>query len=425
MKRKLALLLAVLCVMGLLLAGCKSGGGEPSAPTVKAATADGIKELPVVRVLADLCQSDLTATALTDLLYSTPGYGQEFMISVETLPDFWTDEQQREAALMGLKTEILAGKGPDVFLCENPIMENGNRGSAVFEFPRQAMENRLLLPLDEYIEKAQFMEWDRLAPRIMEAGKNREGRQILPLTFGFHVMGFNKENFTLEAELPMTYDEMLESPDPMARYTGGFRLGVRSVFGQIEDYERDELLVSEEEIVRRIEQQRGLKEEFPQFSLEDPVHERSTLGSYNLGGTAKMGLGGGDYWLLPRYNRDGGITATIGAFAAINRSTALPEQSFRVLETLFTSNGQSSELLRGLNGQPVHMGVPCAGWTNTEGNQSQFSALLEQVNAAVFRTPVEQEFDRLTAEVNAAGDGDIADVVHKHYMTMQMMLAES
>nr|WP_290462924.1 hypothetical protein [Acutalibacter muris] len=277
-RKHIAVLLAIVLLCALFT-GCKSGGEESSATTMKAATKEGVKELPVVTVLVDLCQSDLTATAVSDLLNSTPGYGEEFMIATETLPDFWTSGQRREAALTQLKTEILAGKGPEVFLCENPIMENGNMGGAVFEFPRQARDSHLLLPLDQYIEESERLEWDRLAPQIMEAGKNDEGQQILPLTFGFDVMGFSKENFTLEAELPMTSDEMLESSDPMVRYTGRFRTGVRSVFGQI--------------------------------------------------------------------------------------------------------------------------------------------------NAAVFHTPVEQEFDRLTREVNAAEEGEIEDIVHEHYMKMQMMLAES
>ena len=100
-----------------------------------------------------------------------------------------------------------------------------------------------------------------------------------------------------------------------------FRMGVRSVFGQIEDYERDELLVPEEEIAARIEKFSGLDEEFPQFQLSDPINQRSILGNYAMGGTAKTGLGGGDYWLVPRYNVEGGITATVGACAAINRNT--------------------------------------------------------------------------------------------------------
>lgn len=362
-RKHIAVLLAIVLLCALFT-GCKSGGEESSATTMKAATKEGVKELPVVTVLVDLCQSDLTATAVSDLLNSTPGYGEEFMIASETLPDFWTSGQRREAALTQLKTEILAGK-------------------------------------------------------------NDEGQQILPLTFGFDVMGFSKEKFTLEAELPMTSDEMLESSDPMVRYAGRFRTGVRSVFGQIEDYERDELLVSEEEIAARIEQFSGLDEEFPQFQLDDPINQRSILGNYAMGGTAKIGLGGGDYWLVPRYNVEGGITATVGAFAAINRNTKLPGESFKVVENLLTSNGQNSEVLKQLNGQPVHMGVPCAGWTNTEENYSQFSALLGQINAAVFHTPVEQEFDRLTREVNAAEEGEIEDIVHEHYMKMQMMLAES
>ena len=126
MKKIIAILLTIVSM--LTLPACQSGGQESSAPTMKAATDEGVKELPVVTVLVDLCKSDLTTTAVSDLLNSAPGYGEEFMIATETLPDFWTSDEQRQAALTQLKTEILAGKGPDVFLCENPIMENGNVG---------------------------------------------------------------------------------------------------------------------------------------------------------------------------------------------------------------------------------------------------------------------------------------------------------
>ncbi len=255
MKKSIALILTIVCLLCTAFTACKTK--DESITTMKAVTEDGIKELPTVTVLVDMSQSNLSANAVGDLVNSTPGYGSEFMIITETVPNIWTDEQQqqRDAALTRVRTEIFADNGPDIFLCENPIMQNSNRGSAVFQFPRQAMDNRLFLPLDEYIESAERMEWEKLTPNIMEAGKNDEGQQILPLTYGFDVMAFNKEKFTLEAEQPMTFDEMFESPDPMVRYTCGLRI-LRTIFGQIEDYEHDEMLISEEDIVSRIEQGR-------------------------------------------------------------------------------------------------------------------------------------------------------------------------
>ncbi len=424
MKKAVIGLLTVVCVLCYVLTACK-GNGEP-VPTMKAVTDEGIKELPMVTVLVDMSQSNLTPNAVSDLLNTTPGYGSEFMIITETIPDIWTGEQQRDTALTRVRTEILAGGGPDILLCENPIMENGNRGSAVFQFPRQAMDSHVLLPLEGYIEESERMDWDKLAPRIMEAGKNSEGQQILPLTYGFHIMTFNKDKFTLETELPMTFDEMLESPDRMVQYTSSCRW-MRSIFGQIEDYEHDEMLIPEEEIVKRIEEMQGLsREDFSEFYVEDPLHDRGTVGNYSIGGYSPMSCGGGiDYWLVPSYNTEGGITATIGAFAAINRNTKQPENSFRVVETIFTAQGQNSDMLKQLNGQPVHMDIPCAGWSSSEWNESQYAALMEQINAVVFRTPVEHEFESLMDDINADSGKGLDEIVHEHYVKMQMMLAES
>lgn len=402
MKRKIALLLTAICLMAFTLSACKSGGdssrSDPDTQNSETVSKEEPKEVPTVTVLVDLNQSDLTTTAVSDLLSTIPGYGTEFILLTETVPGIWEqDGQVRDAALTRVRTEILAGKGPDVFLIESPAAYLGNRGGSVFQFPKKAMENHLLLPLDGYIEKSERMDWDKLLPRVMEAGKNEEGQQILPMNFGFAVKAFDKGQFTLVAELPMTCDEMLESSDPMVLYTGVSRV-FRTAFGEIEDNDKDEMLISEEDILSKYELPEGLEDEldFPEFYVEDPINQRGIVANYDLGGHAPMALEGGkDYWLLPYYNADGGITATVNSYAAINCNTQYPELSFRVLEAVFSLNGQKSGLLQQLDGQPVHMDVPCPGWTQSEWNDSQYRALLDQINAVVFRTPVEQELDSM------------------------------
>lgn len=435
----IALLLAA-ALLCAVFSACQSGGeSSRTGPDIQSAeasdTAGGDEssataiELPRVTVLVDLEQSDLTTTAVSDLLSTTPGYGTEFMLLTETVPDIWEqDGQARDAALTRVRTEILAGKGPDLFLIESPAPYLGSRGGSVFQFPKKAMDNHLLLPLDGYIEDSERIEWDKLVPQVMEAGKNDEGQQILPMNFGFDVKAFDKGQFTLEAQLPMTCGEMLESSDPMVQYTGVSRM-FRTVFGEIEDNDKDEMLISEEYMLSMYElpQGMGTQLDFPEFYVEDPINERGTVANYSLGGHAPMSLEGGkDYWLLPYYNVEGGITAAINSYAAVNRNTPHPDLSFRVLETIFSLGGQNSDLLKQLDGQPVHMDVPCPGWSSSQWNDSQYEALLGQINAVVFRTPVEQEMDSLVDDLRAAESGeDWPGIVHEHYMKMQMMLGES
>ena len=85
---------------------------------------------------------------------------------------------ERDAYMTALRTEIMAGKGPDVFVTlsgygshwDDASLSKLCREDSLFQFPKQAMERNMFLPLDDYIEKARFMEWDKLTTIIMETG---------------------------------------------------------------------------------------------------------------------------------------------------------------------------------------------------------------------------------------------------------------
>ena len=50
------------------------------------------------------------------------------------------------------------------------------------------MKNHLSLPLDNYIENAKYMGWDKFLPVVMDAGRNDEGQQIIPLCCFFEAV---------------------------------------------------------------------------------------------------------------------------------------------------------------------------------------------------------------------------------------------
>ena len=83
------------------------------------------------------------------------------------------------------------------------------------------MDNRIFLPLDEYIADSDSLEWDNQLPNIMAAGKNEEGQQLLPFSYSFTVAAFDREQYNISEDLPMTWNEMLESTDPLVQYAAG------------------------------------------------------------------------------------------------------------------------------------------------------------------------------------------------------------
>ena len=432
MKRKLAILLALIC----LLPACKSGVEAPDSSNT--GEAPGQKEVPVINVEVDI--NALGKDWVFQTLQSIPGFGTEFTVLTETVPG---GGQDRDMLLTRVKTEIMAGKGPDVFL-----LSNEDRGDIeyLFPFPQKAMKNHLLLPLDSYIEDAEYMEWDKLLPVVMEAGRNEEGQQILPLTFTFKVNGVNTEYYTMDADMPMTWEESLACDDKWVRYNAGLG-SLSDNFGDYISLEDDTMRISEEDIVDWYRKRKEVdlaarRGEFPEFTeysdsfgyhVPKGINDEKFETAMNIGSFAMNfdhdPLGGEEnYWLAPAYNTDGGITATIDTFTAINRNTEHPDLSFRVLDYLLAYNTQRGPLYTNLYGMPVHMDVgidgDCGpGWSMNDWNRDQYLGLRDQINAARFRTPVDGEMEEIFADYEAAGD--LEGSVHKHYVTALMMLAES
>lgn len=94
-------------------------------------------------------------------------YGGPEEMEVDYIPKEGAD---RESMIKHLKTELMSGSGPDLFIVD-AFDGNFYNEKPMFPIPEQMIERRVFLPLDEYIEKAQFAQWDRLTPKVMEAGR--------------------------------------------------------------------------------------------------------------------------------------------------------------------------------------------------------------------------------------------------------------
>lgn len=155
------------------------------------------QEMPLVTILIDQGVSVETSN-FRKFLETVPGNDQEFHVEIDVLPPDIGDGQ-RDQRMQRVRTEVMAGKGPDIFICDgyNTIITDfrevgGEMGNgSLFGFPTQAMKNRLFLPLDSYMENAQFMEFDQMNPMVMAAGRNEEGQQLLPMTFDYWAAGLH------------------------------------------------------------------------------------------------------------------------------------------------------------------------------------------------------------------------------------------
>lgn len=432
MKKCLVLFLSLL-LMIVLVSGCKSDSQSPLTICID------IKDLIVIGSRAEIASVQLNAESNAAELFRRTiiDHNGPEDVEFEFIP---ATGQEREAVISRIRTEIISGKGPDVFIVN---CANDAQTDALFQSPGAIMALNLFLPLDNYIEKAQYMEWDKFNQVVMAAGKNETGQQLLPLSYTFPVSVCKKQDIPISLSKDMTLYDMLDSESEAAAFalTNSFYRHAWSdyAFGFVADYAKGELLFTEEDLVRW-------------ENAQQKWHERSVSGEFeNAPSHYSMSMNVGfdlhemhtseffqniskddELTFVPMYNTQGGVTATVLSFAGINRNTKRADDAFRVLDALLDrSIQQYSEIfttLTNLRGIPVHQELmqedyPVAGWYMNDNLYQEFCNVRNQITVAKFRTVFENELFNLDTECFRGTD--IEQAVAKAYTTMKMIIAES
>lgn len=436
-----------LCTMFLLLAcfwlaACQTGSREPSAggssqprpeKSEAASRVEATPEKPVeITVLLDYYYDSAGEGAskeAKELFGGIPGYGEAFTVKIQRLP-FLDNIEGRNGQIEQLRMEMMQDKGPDIVITRNYSTVPGVQMdfSALFPIPQSAMKQRLFLPLDGYIANAQYMEWDKLLPKVMEAGKDGEGRQVLlPLVYSFRASLFESESGMDQQAFPMTRGQMLESEDPYIKgiASDGWCVFADALCGLV-DYETEELNFTQQEL---LDLAKRLKTAREQGAIDCPGLVESGI-EFGVPYRQIGGKESPDYVLIPSYHQEGGVTAYISVYAAINRSTQHPDQCFAILDWLLSKESQRTAGWNDL-GLPVHInlglhGESVRGWYLSDWNFAQFVSARDQIDKAVFRGPLYTEMLDLNDKVlRAESDAELEKLVHDSYARMRMILAES
>lgn len=439
MKRALAVLLTLALALPLCLSGC---GEKAAAP---------------LRICVDVGGPNASAN-FDNLLKTIADYGGPKDVEVEYVPQEGGD---RESVIKHLKTELMSGAGPDLFIVETYGGGRTMYNKPMFPIPEQMIERRVFLPLDEYIENAQFAKWDRLTPKVMEAGKGSEGQILVPLAYTLPLSCYRTEDYQHDISPEHTWQEMLDDDSGMLRQAGCFyRMGaglkdsgVSGIFTGLADYKEEELLFTQEELLEAVEQKLGLTED---DAGELPPCCQCQL-SLNLTPTCYSGANAGEVLypkdpmtIVPQYNREGGITAKVSAFAAINRNSKRPEEAFFVLDYLLgreamghsafylSLTGESGAMVMDLDmgrGELSFQQYP----NMAEENMAQIDKIRESVTSVGFANALDEQIR--VAYIDAQnvlfleGSGlstcspgareEIEDIVREAYRVMDMELKES
>ena len=334
--KKLALLLTVCLLAWSALAGCQTQETpQPPEPSGYEASASSTAQEgdPVVLCIEDSFEQD--AYELENYLKAT---GVETEYEFLVLPN---NTEDRETELTRLRTEIMAGEGPDAFILDatvpGTVTDSGEPLEALFPNVEKSMYSHLFLDLEDMAQSSEIIDLESCNQTVMDVGVTGEGRFLLPLTYTFSGLILDPSILSDPAYVFTTLDELLQSDEEALKGImawGTFRL-FPDCLGLLADYTDQNLLVTQDSLQQAIEQADAFS------AFQDETYSQSPAlyqGGRTIGANHLMSLAREEteYAVLPIPNPQGGVTAAVTFYAAINANAAYPQEAFDFIELLYS-----------------------------------------------------------------------------------------
>lgn len=387
-------------------------------------------------------------SAITKMLDDVKAQGGPENVTVEIIEG---RGEEREGALTRLRAELMAGAGPDVFLVSQKQYTNSN----LFKFVEKKMEDSIFLSLDAYIEKAEFMDTSRMQPAVLNGGKNTKGQQMLiPLRYTFPATIFPAAEVELDLSRAYTLENMIDGSNPVltAALASWWDeedtfTGLSSVLGRKTDYKKETLTVSQDEFRDIVHQLLDFNAKTDENSLEDIKNgiAQTDLWLYQLALSDKK-WGRQPVTFIPLYNHQGGVTAKIRDFIAVNGNSKNPAGAFWLVDYITAEEQfQSSELHMYLNshGLPIYdelmqeaTMLPYHKDNEAQKDPSNYiyfenqdwqalTSARDKIDSADFPSELDVELDLLFYRLEEADSSEQDKIIDDCYKKMMMLIGES
>ncbi len=271
-------------------------------------------------------------------------------IEFESLPDdFNSGYADYKSAVTRLRSEIMAGKGPDVFILSTwdtgfHYDDAGNfldRKEPLFPDVQDAMRNRIFLDLDEYLAKSEIVNMDDHRSIIMDAGKLDGNQMVMPLLFEFEMQLLDRNQLETPDFTYTDFESYVSAADSLVHGTMGDGFNwFHQVLTDYIDYENEKLNITPDELAHNLELSWNILKKKADAWVP---YEPEGLTFFTFDDYFFYAWKNSEGQAVPVYipNVEGGITAMVNTYAAINANTEHPEEAFKVIELFFSENLQT------------------------------------------------------------------------------------
>ena len=240
-----------------------------------------------------------------------------------------SDKVAAEIKIQELRTEIMAGKGPDLFIMESnePYFYDTDYHGEIhmlFPNPEKAMYSDIFLPLDDYLKDAEFIQTQYCNQAVLKAGQTEEGQLLLPIIYEYMVCVFPDYESEGLTKFPDSWEEIVSSKSMQAALRSQTYKGLPQAFGKLADFKDETILVSEDDLVKEVKRACSFQKTWNDVKAFQ-------VDIYDF--LSALGISNKIQSFYPIPNVDGGVTACISVYAGINQNTQVSEEAFSLLDT--------------------------------------------------------------------------------------------
>ena len=363
-------------------------------------------------------------------------------VEVEFIEGYTSD---REGQLTRLRAELMAGEGPDLFVARN------SGTTDLFLFPEKKMEDGIFLALDKYMDRAQFMEPDKMIAPVFDAGKSKDGRRfLLPMTYSISAAALRSSQLDFDPYEPRPVSDLLEGEGSLSGVLSfwveeetGAMWGIYQAMGQLADYEKEAPAFTKEELSGFFAEllEYGQRLEGGELTVPDGIHMENPADLDSK--LAKLGWAREPAALMPMPDRDGGVTARVGFFMGVNANSKNPAGAFCAADFLLghdymrdsdlhmymrnSTNPIYADLMGPGQELPYVRSGPAELFDSISGEHwEDFQKMTGMITGAEFPTRLDGLLDQAYHDYCLAEDGAARDkVVDEAYSQARMLLGEA
>lgn len=375
--------------IGLLLAGMNGCGKK----------AEEKKEIVLEVVTDPSIQNEVKDVA--DFMMKT----EHIEININVLP---AKDKGRDTEIQKLQTQILAGKGADVYLLDTEP-DASNLKAELFANPYQTMQSGALASLDEHMEADPYWEDTTYNRNLLATGKHNGKQYIIPLSCYYYILSGTDNIEKLEGNTLGEWLEQVKTLDDSElkkKFKQSLYLTSARWFQPAADYEAREVLFNKEKWT-------SFSESYFSFQQENEPDSAITAEDQYQIQPVHSYIGGDDDSIKVIPDMEGRKMASIMTYGAVGMSSSHKEKAYEFLMLFLNDNMQKTAEEDGTGYTPLIFG----GSTGIPAEQNEIrNWLSDRPDEAI--SAIEKSFEELEGAyfvTNAERDmiSDIRQVVEQ------------